>query len=233
MVPFLLFLGAATAEGQASAERPGYGTTDATLWVIGYSEFSPSGGTPPTYSDFGDARWSTPSAGSFVATAHLPAGAQIVDLQLAYCDDSATDNVFAFFLECPTASGSCPQYSSLSSGDGPMGCNTVSIDVTSQNLFVDNAANRYVVQVLTQSGTMANRFFGVKFGYKLRVSPPPAVATFLDVPTSHPFFQFVEALFASGITAGCGGSNFCPDAPLTRGQMAVFLAAALGLHFPN
>jgi hypothetical protein len=51
------------------------------------------------------------------------------------------------------------------------------------------------------------------------------------VPTTHPFFQFVEALVASGITAGCGGGNYCPDAALTRGQMAVFLSKALGLHF--
>jgi hypothetical protein len=36
---------------------------------------------------------------------------------------------------------------------------------------------------------------------------------------------------ASGITAGCGGGNYCPDAPLTRGQMAVFLSKGLGLHF--
>lgn len=55
--------------------------------------------------------------------------------------------------------------------------------------------------------------------------------TFNDVPVSHPFFQFVEALANSGITAGCGGGNFCPDNPLTRGQMAVFLAKALGLHW--
>jgi hypothetical protein len=57
------------------------------------------------------------------------------------------------------------------------------------------------------------------------------VASFGDVPTNHPFFPFVEALVASGITAGSGGGNYCPDAPLTRGQMAVFLAIALGLHF--
>jgi hypothetical protein len=69
--------------------------------------------------------------------------------------------------------------------------------------------------------------------YKLQVSPAPASATFGDVPTDHPFFRFVEALAASGITAGCGGGNFCPNDPITRGQMAVFLAAALGLHFPN
>jgi hypothetical protein len=64
------------------------------------------------------------------------------------------------------------------------------------------------------------------------VSPAPPAATFNDVPTSHPFFQFVEALATSGITAGCGGGDFCPDAPLTRGQMAVFLAKALGLQRP-
>lgn len=65
-----------------------------------------------------------------------------------------------------------------------------------------------------------------------QVSPAPAVATFGDVPTSHPFFQYVEALAASGITAGCGGGNYCPDTALNRGQMAVFLSIALGLNFP-
>ena len=63
------------------------------------------------------------------------------------------------------------------------------------------------------------------------MSPAPAQATFSDVPLTHPFSQYVEALAASGITAGCGAGKFCPDAALTRGQMAVFLAKALGLHF--
>jgi hypothetical protein len=51
------------------------------------------------------------------------------------------------------------------------------------------------------------------------------------VPTSHAQFRFVEALAASGITGGCGGGDFCPNNPVTRGQMAVFLATALGLHY--
>ena len=72
---------------------------------------------------------------------------------------------------------------------------------------------------------------GVRLYYKLQVSPAPAQATFNDVPTGHPFFQFVEALVASGITAGCGNGNYCPDNPVTRGQMAVFIAKALGLHW--
>ncbi|HEX4438485.1 MAG TPA: S-layer homology domain-containing protein, partial [Thermoanaerobaculia bacterium] len=42
-----------------------------------------------------------------------------------------------------------------------------------------------------------------------------------------------EALNAAGITGGCGNGNYCPDGPVTRGQMAVFLSKALGLHWPG
>ncbi|HTS25108.1 MAG TPA: S-layer homology domain-containing protein [Bryobacteraceae bacterium] len=46
---------------------------------------------------------------------------------------------------------------------------------------------------------------------------------FVDVPASHPFFQYIQRMKDLGITAGCGGANYCPDSPVTRGQMAVFL----------
>jgi parallel beta-helix repeat protein len=49
------------------------------------------------------------------------------------------------------------------------------------------------------------------------------LADFLDVPDAHSFHDFVERLFRSAITSGCGGGNYCPDASVTRGQMAVFL----------
>ncbi len=51
---------------------------------------------------------------------------------------------------------------------------------------------------------------------------------FADVPIGNPFCGFVERMADDGITSGCGGVNFCPDAPVTRGQMAVFIEAALG-----
>jgi len=72
---------------------------------------------------------------------------------------------------------------------------------------------------------------GVQIRWRRNVSSAPAQATFPDVPAGSLFFQYVEALAASGITGGCGGGNYCPDASLTRGQMAVFLAKALGLHW--
>ena len=65
-----------------------------------------------------------------------------------------------------------------------------------------------------------------------QVSPPPATATFNDVPTNHRFFQFVEALAESGhhgVAAMPRPRSFCPDVATTRGQMAAFLAKALGL----
>jgi hypothetical protein len=49
---------------------------------------------------------------------------------------------------------------------------------------------------------------------------------FADVPTGNPFCRFIEHLAADGITGGCGGGNYCPDSPVTRAQMAVFLVAA-------
>jgi hypothetical protein len=77
-------------------------------------------------------------------------------------------------------------------------------------------------------------FFGwVEVWWKRSISPAPPAASFDDVPTTHPFFQYIEALKASGITGGCSSSPplFCPDSPLTRGQMAVFVSKALGLQW--
>jgi hypothetical protein len=37
-------------------------------------------------------------------------------------------------------------------------------------------------------------------------------------------------LFNEGITGGCGGGNYCPGSPNTRGQMAVFLVKTFGLQ---
>ena len=54
-------------------------------------------------------------------------------------------------------------------------------------------------------------------------APPPAHGIFADVPASDPFAPWIEDLSARGITAGCGGGNFCPGDATTRGQMAVFL----------
>ena len=52
------------------------------------------------------------------------------------------------------------------------------------------------------------------------------LADFLDVPDSDNFHDYVEAIVRAGITAGCGGGNYCRNASVTRAQMAVFLLKA-------
>jgi len=47
-------------------------------------------------------------------------------------------------------------------------------------------------------------------------------AQFADIVGS-PFAPWIKRLAYCGITAGCGDNNFCPESPVSRGQMAVFL----------
>ncbi len=59
-----------------------------------------------------------------------------------------------------------------------------------------------------------------------------AVATFSDVPLGTPFLDYISLMSTYGITAGCATSpslQYCPDNPVTREQMAVFVVAALDL----
>jgi hypothetical protein len=57
--------------------------------------------------------------------------------------------------------------------------------------------------------------------------PPPAVGRFSDVPIESPFAPWVEEVAALQISVGCGGGQFCPQQPVSRGQMAVFLLKTL------
>ncbi len=52
------------------------------------------------------------------------------------------------------------------------------------------------------------------------------VPTFSDVPYSHWAWSWIERLYRSGITTGCNTGLYCPEQPVTRAQMAVFLIRA-------
>ena len=59
---------------------------------------------------------------------------------------------------------------------------------------------------------------------------PAACGTprFLDVPATSPYCRWIEELARRGVVAGCsGGSFYCPTAPVTREQMAVFVLTTL------
>jgi streptogramin lyase len=83
--------------------------------------------------------------------------------------------------------------------------------------------------LMTVSGTRPIQHWDATFTESLSLTSTGHTWTlhvgesFPDAPTSQQFYKFIENLFHNGITGGCGGGNYCPDNPVTRAQMAVFL----------
>jgi hypothetical protein len=50
--------------------------------------------------------------------------------------------------------------------------------------------------------------------------------TFADVARSNPFYRFIETLVHNGVTGGCSATGYCPAAPTSRQEMAVFVLVA-------
>jgi hypothetical protein len=59
--------------------------------------------------------------------------------------------------------------------------------------------------------------------------PPACANLFPDVDCPSPFADWIEQLAAESVTGGCGGGDYCPASPVTRGQMAVFLVKTFSL----
>jgi len=103
--------------------------------------------------------------------------------------------------------------------------------------FVENVYNRGIFPACLDTplsfcpesnvtrGEMALLILRAKMGSAY--TPPPCVtARFADVPCSDPRASWINELVVRGVTAGCGNGNYCPDSPVTREQMAVFLLVA-------
>ena len=124
-------------------------------------------------------------------------------------------------------------------------------DVTGSTGFVDVPANYWAAAFIKQLATEGITS-GCGGGYYCPENPvtraqmavfllkakygagyiPPAVGSgtgFGDVPVDYWAAALIKQLVTEGITAGCGNGNYCPEAPVTRAQMAVFLVKTFGL----
>jgi S-layer family protein len=86
---------------------------------------------------------------------------------------------------------------------------------------------------VTQRVIGAAAIFGLVVSLLLApLVPPPVVAVvstpFTDIGTS-PFKADIEWLYGQGITTGCTATLYCPKDPVTREQMASFLARMFSL----
>jgi hypothetical protein len=239
VVSLLVVRGSLEAQPKPPTSVPKtYGTNFQALH-IGASAFQPDYPMDYSFESFGDGyiRYSGDSLGRFSAPVTFPPGAEIHAV-CAYLYDIDPEYGVQLFLTSGRLipGGLDPGIDFIvgvtSSGDSGYGvyCTDVSPPYTYSEAAGDDGV--FLQHYVTTIVTPGNAVGGVKIIWRQQVSPPPAAPTFGDVPISHPFFQFIEALAASGITGGCAPGKFCPNAPLTRGQMAVFLAKALGLHWP-
>lgn len=221
----------------ARVDPSAFGIQDETITVVTATSFtaiSAGGGglvvgTPVDFASFSRFCIDCESEGvEYFATLNIPSGA-VIDF-IGVNNMSDTDSILDFGLFERGRTGHAaglvgfafPAHDWDTDYAGPL------------NVRIPNNFDKQYVLLVEQSPSPRPQYFGgVEIWWHRTVSPAPAVATFGDVPSTHPFFQFIEALAASGITGGCGGGNFCPDAPVTRGQAAVFLAKALGLDFPH
>jgi hypothetical protein len=64
-------------------------------------------------------------------------------------------------------------------------------------------------------------------------SPTPMCSVqYSDVPTSNPFYSFIECLSCKGVISGYGDGTFRPNDLLTRGQLSKIVSQAAGFNEP-
>jgi hypothetical protein len=226
IIALTLFLLAAAAEAQ---EARTFGTTDLTTHRIHAYAFTGMNGIDNAHVLMSGTRarvCSSVDGCVFGAAVSLPTGARLEGFSLEACNPTAGGVIEARFRRVTNQGG----ISDIAAILDATACQIYNVFPPPHT--IDNNNNSYFVEIFIK-GDAATRFQSVLFYYRLQVSPAPATATFNDVPTSHPFFPFIEALVAAGITTGCGEAPplFCPDGLVTRKQMAAFLARALGLHW--
>jgi hypothetical protein len=176
----------------------------------------------------------------WIAHLRLPAGASIAGYRVYYFDGDPSEDITVTLLQYSYDrsvhdDGGYAIVGPSFESSGTPGYGAAWVNFNPRHTYTTRSGSVdffYQVTVAMPAGSSV-RFRGVRVEWYRQVSPEPASATFSDVPVGYWAFQHVEALAASGITAGCGGGNFCPEQPLTRAQKAVFLAKGLGLHFPG
>ncbi len=222
----------------ASSPAQTFGPNDQVL-TIGSAEFhSIISNQPFTYTAFSAY---IGGANSFAAPLNLPDGAEITQMCLySYDPDGAGTDSTIFAMKLP-AGGQDPGLYLVPGGHVfeffNIGYGTVCTDPLSYTIHsdadLDGQGVRHLAHFVVAETHASTQIGGVRITWHRKVSDPPATATFADVPVGAFGFAQIEALAASGVTSGCGNGKFCPNQTVTRAQMAIFLAKALGLYWPN
>ena len=141
------------------------------------------------------------------ALSDLPAGAELLGLEMEACDRSDSAEATVILFRHPSPEGVNIIVGRVGTGAGSsFGCGFYGhpANLPAGN-FVDNGNNSYTLRIGLGSTDFSTSIGAVRVFYRLRISPAPTTyVTFTDVPPSHPFFRSVEALAASGSRAAAG-----------------------------
>jgi hypothetical protein len=223
---------AARAEGERPAPNPEWGTSSLITYVVPAYGMQSWTGSPLGVGASGVYSRYSPTMDEIEAPVQLPTGALITAVELQGCDSSgAGELIWTLSRIAPNGTFTALSPVGTTGAAATPGCGYFSVAVT-PNETVDNDFFDYQISAANTANTNTLSISAVRVYYRLQESPGPGTATFGDVPTSSAYFKFVEALYAAGIVSGCGGGNYCPGNPVTRGQLAVFLVSALGMHYP-
>jgi hypothetical protein len=101
----------------------------------------------------------------------------------------------------------------------------------SQNVVKGYTDGTYLPGVTVDRGTMAVYVARamVAPGGDAAIPDPPVTATFPDVPTDFWSYKQVEYCVSQGVVQGYDDGTYRPYTPVTRDQMAVYVARAFGL----
>jgi hypothetical protein len=167
---------------------------------------------------------------------HMPHGVTLDFFRVWFNDASVQDITVTLQETCLPDFGAAvptPETLATRTSTGTSGDQSTSVGLDNRRADNTSCTYRTVVQFGDTAGTACP---GSQWFYKARIEwsrstpPAPASATFGDVPTGDPFFAVIEALADVGVTAGCGGGNYCPNAPITRAGIAAMLVRALALQ---
>ena len=142
-----------------------------------------------------------------------------------FCPDSGVrrDQMSVFLLKTEHGAGFAPP--ECQGGFGDVACPSQFADwieqLAAEGITAGCAGGNYCPLSAVTRAQMA--VFLLKTEHGAAYLPPPCSGVFPDVPCPSLFADWIEQLAAEGITGGCAGGGFCPDLPVTRAQMAVFL----------
>jgi hypothetical protein len=186
----------------------------------------------PTFADVSFAYW----ASSFIERlygAGITGGCSTGPLQ--YCpEDTVTRAQMAvFLLRGVHTSSYVPPAAAAGTGFGDVPFNYWAAawikQLAAEGITGGCGANTYCPEAPVTRAQMAIFLLRSKHG---AAYTPPAVGTstgFTDVPSTYWAAAWIKQLVAEGITSGCGTGTYCPEAPVTRAQMAVFLVRTFNL----